>query len=319
MASLIIMKGAGEGDFHRLETGLNVIGRAAELPFHLADMTVSRRHMEIRFDPGNERYYARDLGSTHGLFLNGRRVWEESHLVEGDCLSVGRIELLFTKADVSSRKDAQAILARTQVEVPTMDYRDSSLTNLGVAGDSTVRPRQHRIRQWAGAEQATLAVVFTDLIDSALLTHDLGNGAMETVRRDHFTAVRKAIARHGGYEIKTNGDEFMVAFRTAVKAVDFALGVQAAPGDPRLRVRAAIHIGPVVVEQEDVQGAAVSYAARLLGRARGGGVWISREVKHHLDQEKSSAQEALGWQRHRGLEIKGFPGRHELWSVNENL
>jgi class 3 adenylate cyclase len=319
MASLIIMKGAGEGNFHRLDPGVNVIGRAADLPFQLADMTVSRRHMEIRFDPGNERYYARDLGSTHGLFLNGRRVWEDSHLVEGDCLSVGRVELVFTKADVASRDEAQAILARTQVEIPTMDYRDSSLTNLGVAGDSTVRPRQHRIRQWAGAEQTTLAVVFTDLIDSALLGHELGNGAMEAVRRDHFAAVRQAVAEHGGYEIKTNGDEFMVAFRTAVKAVDFALDVQAAPGHPRLRVRAAVHIGPVIVEQEDVQGAAVSYAARLLGRARAGGVWVSREVKNHLEQEKSSSQGTLDWQRHPGCELKGFPGRHELWSVNEDL
>ena len=319
MASVIILKGAREGDFHRLAPDVNVVGRSAELPIQLADMTVSRRHLEIRFDPRNGRYLARDLNSTHGLFLNGRRIFEDTHLVEGDCLSVGRVELLFTDEEIASREQARAILARTQLEIPTMNYCDSSVSHLGVGGDSTARARQHRIRQWAGAEHVTLAVVFTDLIASVALTDAIGNEAMEDVRRIHFDAVRRAVNDHAGYEIKTNGDSFMVGFHTAVNAVGFALDLQAAPGDDRLRVRAAAHIGPVVVAEDDVQGAAVCYAARILDHARKGGVWVSREVKGHLDQEKAAWQRVLTWRHHPQRELRGFPGQHDLWSVNEDL
>jgi len=247
------------------------------------------------------------------------RLGDRISLVEGDCLAVGRVELMFTRSEVRDREEARALLARAQVEIPTMDYRDGSRSNLGVTGESTVRSRQHRIRQWAGAEHVTLAVVFTDLIASVALTDAIGNEAMEDVRRIHFDAVRRAVNDHAGYEIKTNGDSFMVGFHTAVNAVGFALDLQAAPGDDRLRVRAAAHIGPVVVAEDDVQGAAVCYAARILDHARKGGVWVSREVKGHLDQEKAAWQRVLTWRHHPQRELRGFPGQHDLWSVNEDL
>ena len=318
MASLIVMKGTGEGDFHLLEEGVNVIGRSVDLPIHLPDMTVSRKHVDIRFDPRTGRYRACDLGSTHGVFVNGRRVREDMHLVEGDCLTVGRIEMMFTKMDITSREQASAILASTRPEIPTMKYCDSSIDHTGVTGDTAARSQLHRFRRWAGADRTTLAIVFTDIIDSALLAHEVGNNVMEEIRGAHFARARAAISAHRGYEIKTNGDEFMVAFRTAVDSIDFALDVQADPGDPRLRIRAGAHLGPVVVENEDVQGAAVSYAARIIARAGGGGIWFSDEVKGHLDQEKSPHHDSLDWHHHPDCEIKGFPGHHDLWSVNED-
>lgn len=318
MASLIVMKGTGEGDFHLLEKGPNVIGRSVDLPIHLPDMTVSRKHVDIRFDPRTGRYRACDLGSTHGLFVNGRRVREDMHLVEGDCLTVGRIELMFTKMDVTSREQAAAILTSTRQDIPTMKYSDSSVDYTGVAGDSVARSQLHRFVRWAGADRTTLAIVFTDIIESARLASEVGNNLMEEIRGAHFARVREAIGIHRGYEIKTNGDEFMVAFRTAVDAIDFTLDVQTDPGSARLRIRAGAHLGPVVVEHEDIQGAAVSYAARIIARATDGGIWCSAEVKGHLDQEKSPRHESLVWQQHPGCEIKGFPGHHVLWSVNED-
>ena len=79
-----------------------------------------------------------------------------------------------------------------------------------------------------------------------------------------------------------------------------------------------MHIGPVIVEEEDVQGAAVSYAARVVGMAADGGLWLSNDVKNHIDQEKAQHHESLGWQQHPDCKLKGFPGKHLLWSVKEN-
>lgn len=81
--------------------------------------------------------------------------------------------------------------------------------------------------------------------------------------------------------------EFMVAFRTAVNALNFAIEFQIDTGDERVRIRAGLHIGPVIVEEGDGQGVAVNYAARVICMAVNGGVWLSNETKNHIDQEKA--------------------------------
>jgi class 3 adenylate cyclase len=156
------------------------------------------------------------------------------------------------------------------------------------------------------------------MIDSTLLTHQMGNEYMTQARRDHFARTRSLIEEHSGYEIKTNGDEFMAAFRTAVNAFDFAMDLQSDTGNDKIKIRAGMHIGPVIVEEEDVQGAAVSYAARVVGMAIDGGLWLSNDVKDHIDQEKALHHENLSWQQHPDCELKGFPGKHLLWSTKEN-
>ena len=170
-------------------------------------------------------------------------------------------------------------------------------------------------RQWAGFDKITLTIVFTDIVNSTALGRKLGNERMDQVRRAHFKRARTLIKKHDGYEIKTNGDEFMVAFHTVVDALDFSVSLNADTGDRRIRIRAGIHVGPVTIEEQDAQGAAVSYAARVMGMAANGGVWLSSEAKNHIDQEKAQRHESLGFEAHRDCTLKGFPGHQFLWSV----
>ena len=55
----------------------------------------------------------------------------------------------------------------------------------------------------------------------------------------------------------------MVAFRTAVRALNFALKLQADPGSDRVSIRVGIHVGPVRVELKDAFGSMVDYTARV--------------------------------------------------------
>ena len=50
-----------------------VLGRAADCDYRLRDETVSRRHAEVR--PEDGVWVIRDLDSTNGVYVNGRRVW----------------------------------------------------------------------------------------------------------------------------------------------------------------------------------------------------------------------------------------------------
>src|SRR5206468_1351663 len=99
----------------------------------------------------------------------------------------------------------------------------------------------------------------------------------------HFEQGRRLLEQFGGYEVKTIGDSLMVAFRTAVAALDFALGLHRETGDERVKIRAGIHIGPVTIRDEDASGAMVNYAARIVAMVRPPEVWVSDEAKKHIE------------------------------------
>jgi len=316
MPALIVTKGPELGEFHPLAAGTNVIGRSPGLAVHLHDMTVSRRHLQIVCDIEAGSYRVEDLGSTHGVRVNGIKVVETLKITEGDGIKVGAMEMVFTARDIADRDQALAILEEQQGDLATLNFTGSAVRAMEAGGEENARLRRDRFVRWAGSEKTTLAIVFTDVVSSTEMTSELGNEAMDRKRRAHFARVRDLVRETEGYEIKSSGDGFMLAFHAAVRAVDFALNLCHDPGERTLVVRAGVHIGPVVVEDEDVQGAAVSFAARVADKARGGGVWVSSEVKNHLDQEKAARHAGLEFDLRTGVELKGFPGTQALWVVS---
>ncbi len=68
------------------------IGRSEECEILLADPSVSRAHAIVEVDSGEPM--VRDLGSTNGTFVNGRRVERES-LRNGDELLFGKTRMRF--------------------------------------------------------------------------------------------------------------------------------------------------------------------------------------------------------------------------------
>lgn len=158
-------------------------------------------------------------------------------------------------------------------------------------------------------------MAFTDIVSSAALTNKLGNHEMDLLRRKHFTWAGELVKRHGGCIVKTIGDSVMAVFRAAADALDFSLAIHEEPGDRRLQVRAGIHVGPVTVDDGDVYGTTVNYAARVVSSAVGAEVRLSSEARSHVEQEGDPRHAALRYQALRDLEMKGFPGRHILWSV----
>ena len=77
------------------------------------------------------------------------------------------------------------------------------------------------------APTGTVALVFTDVQGSTRLWErcpdDMGR-ALDV----HNRVLRALIAEHGGYEVKTQGDSFMVAFASVVTAVRWCLEAQRA-------------------------------------------------------------------------------------------
>lgn len=177
--------------------------------------------------------------------------------------------------------------------------------------------RTTSFKTWAGASSTTIAIAFTDIVDSTKLATQLGNEAMNSVRRAHFNRGWHVIEKHGGYQIKTIGDSLMAAFRTVVGALDFVLEFRSDTGDKKLKIRSGIHVGPVHIEEEDAFGTMINYAARVIGLAEGPEIWVSNSAKDHIDQEKAKRHTKLKWYEYPGNMLKGFAGYHTLWSNRE--
>eukprot|EP01061_Rhynchopus_euleeides_P001791 TRINITY_DN11314_c1_g1_i1.p1 TRINITY_DN11314_c1_g1~~TRINITY_DN11314_c1_g1_i1.p1 ORF type:complete len:964 (+),score=231.71 TRINITY_DN11314_c1_g1_i1:262-2892(+) len=139
-----------------------------------------------------------------------------------------------------------------------------------------------------------LAIMFTDIQGSTMLWK-VGNEEMDEALELHNDLIRAACAAHKGYEVKTIGDAFMVAFSSPVSAVACALRIQqdlAAATWPQglplpkagLVVRIGVHYGEAITEENpltrrtDYRGSTVNIASRVEGMAKGGTVCVTEAV-----------------------------------------
>jgi pSer/pThr/pTyr-binding forkhead associated (FHA) protein len=81
------MNGRLEGVVHPLRPGKTLIGRVADCDLVLNDAGTSRRQAELDCDQKG-RLVLRDLGTTNGTWVNGRRV-QVRELTDGDRVQFG--------------------------------------------------------------------------------------------------------------------------------------------------------------------------------------------------------------------------------------
>ncbi len=93
VASLVVRSGDQAGQSIPLSAPVVRLGRAPDCEIPLDDITVSRRHAEIRRDGG--RYLVSDVGSLNGTYVNQQRIDDETALEHGDELQVGKFRLVF--------------------------------------------------------------------------------------------------------------------------------------------------------------------------------------------------------------------------------
>jgi pSer/pThr/pTyr-binding forkhead associated (FHA) protein len=89
---LVVTRGPNSGSRYALDEPLVTAGRHPDSMIFLDDITVSRRHAEVRRVEGG--YEVADAGSLNGTYLNRERV-EKAMLSDGDELQIGTFKLLF--------------------------------------------------------------------------------------------------------------------------------------------------------------------------------------------------------------------------------
>jgi pSer/pThr/pTyr-binding forkhead associated (FHA) protein len=90
---LVVKRGSNAGSRYVLGPVRTTVGRHPESDIFLDDVTVSRRHAEVR--PASDGgYEVHDVGSLNGTYLNRERI-EDGPLHHGDELQVGKFRLVY--------------------------------------------------------------------------------------------------------------------------------------------------------------------------------------------------------------------------------
>jgi len=93
--ALVVRSGGGmAGQAFQPAEGPTLIGRSPECDIFLDDVTVSRKHAELKRE--GDTFTIRDLGSLNGTYVNRRRI-ESSVLEDDDELQIGKYRLTFLK------------------------------------------------------------------------------------------------------------------------------------------------------------------------------------------------------------------------------
>jgi len=182
---------------------------------------------------------------------------------------------------------------------------------------STVGAERPSLRP-AAAPDGTVTVLFSDIEASTKLNERVGDVRWLELLREHHAIVREQVHQHGGFEVKSQGDGFMIAFPSARRAVQCAREIQRAiasrlaehPDGP-IRLRIGLHTGEAIREEADFYGKNIVLAARIADQARGGEILASSVVK----QLTESAGD-VRFANERELELDGLSGTYTVYKVD---
>lgn len=162
------------------------------------------------------------------------------------------------------------------------------------------------------------AIMFTDIFGfSKEMSQD--EERMFLKLQTHNKIIRDSLAKFDGKEIKTMGDAFLLKFSVAINAVRCAIECQQefrryndvqSDESSKILVRIGIHVGDVLLVDNDVLGDGVNVAARIEPQAEPGGICISADVYNLVRKQLGTHCINIGRK-----ELKNISDAPELYKV----
>ena len=135
------------------------------------------------------------------------------------------------------------------------------------------------------------AILAADVAGYSRLVGIDEEGTIEQLKGHRAASFDPKLAEHNGRLVKTTGDGLLAEFASVVDAVRCAIEVQRGmvvrnadvPQDKRIEFRIGVHVGDIIIEDDDIFGDGVNVAARLEGLAEPGGICVSARVQEDVE------------------------------------
>ena len=221
-------------------------------------------------------------------------------------------QALATFEELGMPKDVERALA-LKMELQGLSSTDFKTSIDAVA--ATVQADQPDLRPHA-APDGTVTLLFTDIVGSTPLNERLGDQRWMELLKEHNTIVREHVSAHQGYEVKTEGDGFMLAFSSARRAAECAIAIQRAfaerneTAEEKIEVRAGLHTGEAIQDDGDFYGKHVNLAARIASQATGGQILVSSLLKELTDSGGD-----IEFDGGTEVELKGLTGTQRVFAI----
>jgi TolB-like protein/class 3 adenylate cyclase len=167
-------------------------------------------------------------------------------------------------------------------------------------------------------ERRLAAVLAADVAGYSRLMGSDEEGTLARLKAVRKNLVDPTIASHRGRIVKTTGDGMLVEFASAVDAVRGAVELQrgmteqnvSVTQDQKIEFRIGIHVGDIIIDDNDIFGDGVNVAARLEGIAEPGGVCMSNDAYRQVRGKVEIVWDDMGPQH-----LKNIAEPMQAWRV----
>ena len=139
------------------------------------------------------------------------------------------------------------------------------------------------------------AILFTDIVGyTATMQKD--EAAAFKIRQRHREVFEQMHAVYHGEIIQYYGDGTLSIFNSAVEAVECAINIQRQlkEGNPKVQLRAGLHLGDIVYSATEVYGDGINLTSRIESMCLPGGVFISGKMNDELKNHVAISTKSLG-------------------------
>ncbi|HJQ56518.1 MAG TPA: adenylate/guanylate cyclase domain-containing protein [Vineibacter sp.] len=160
-------------------------------------------------------------------------------------------------------------------------------------------------------EQRRLAAIISaDVVGYSRLMGRDESGTLARLRAHRKLRFAPILARRGGRLVKLTGDGALAEFPSAVEALAAAIEFQQAmieanrteSVDTAIVFRLGLHLGDLIVEEDDLYGDGVNVAARLEAESEPGGIVVSSTIKDLVTGRLKATFDDLGERALKNIE-----------------
>ena len=172
--------------------------------------------------------------------------------------------------------------------------------------------------------KASCAILFVDISGSTQMYEKLGDEVAKKAIDKCLAQISDIVVTQNGSVIKSIGDELMCRFDSADAAIKAAeacqieVGALTFTGLARISIRAGVHFGQVIEDENDIFGDAVNVAARMTGISRAGQILTTEDTVNALSADLGVDVRQIDLAQVKGKADK-IPVYEVLWEKHDRV